>query len=116
SGAGTLYISESCVFGSKRRNPGVPPNTPTVYQIEPSFGCGITAYGPEPATMRLSLAGSIGWFGSTYSSRAPLPLVSSTKGDQPWARAASPVWSNTLVLTQPATTPVPESHSVLSAS
>ena len=35
--------------------------------------------------MRLSLAGSIGWLGSTYSSRLPLPLVSSTNGDQPCA-------------------------------
>ena len=87
-----------------------------MYQIEPSTGLGITAYGPEPGTIRLSLAGSIAWLGSTYSSRLPLPLVSRTNGDQPCACAASPVASNTLVFTQPATGPVPESHRVLSAS
>src|SRR5262245_25637521 len=89
---------------------------PTVYQIEPSFGCGITAYGPEPAIRRLSLFGSAGWFGSTYSSSLPLALVSSTNGAQPTAFCGSPVSSHTRVLTQPATCPVPESHSVLSLS
>ena len=83
AGVGTWNTSDSCVFGSKRRKPGAPANTPTVYQIEPSTGLGITAYGPEPGTMRLSFAGSIGWLGSTYSSRLPLPLVSRTNGDQP---------------------------------
>ena len=38
---------------------------PTVNQIEPSVGLGITVYGPEPGTMRLSLFGSIAWLGST---------------------------------------------------
>ena len=33
--------------------------------------------------MRLSFAGSTGWFGSTHSSRLPLPLVSMTIGVQP---------------------------------
>ena len=66
--------------------------------------------------MRLSLAGSTGWLGSTNSSRLPLPLVSRTNGDQPCDFAASPVSSNILVLTQPATGPVPLSHSVSLAS
>ena len=66
--------------------------------------------------MRLSLPGSAGWFGSTCSSRRPLPLVSRMNGDQPCALAASPVSSNTRVLIQPATGPVPLSHSVSSAS
>src|ERR1700681_1003100 len=89
---------------------------PPVSQIAPSFGCGITAYGPEPGTMRLSLLASACWFGSTYSSSLPLPLTSSTNGAQPTAFCGSPVSSNTRVLTQPATGPVPLSHSVLSLS
>src|SRR6185503_17930494 len=116
AGAGTLKTYDNCVFGSKRRNPGAPPNTPTVYQIEPSTGLGITAYGPEPGTMRLSLAGSTGWLGSTYSSRLPLALVSRMNGDQPCDFTGSLVCSNSRVLTQPATGPVPLNHSVLSAS
>jgi hypothetical protein len=43
AGAGTLNTSDSPVAGSNRRNAGGPPNTPTVYQIEPSTGDGITA-------------------------------------------------------------------------
>src|SRR5262245_43792033 len=66
--------------------------------------------------MRLSLAGSVAAFGSTKSSSLPLPLVSSTNGAQPCALAASPVSSNTLVLSQPATCPVPLNQSVASAS
>jgi hypothetical protein len=31
------------VFGSKRRNLGVPTKMLRVYQTEPSLGCGITA-------------------------------------------------------------------------
>src|SRR5215510_8621363 len=96
-------------------NPGVPANTLKVYQTEPSVGCGITAYGPEPA-IRMSLPASAGLSGSVYSSALPLPLVSSTHGAQPCALAASPVSSHTFVFTQPATDPVPENHSVLSAS
>src|SRR6516162_6925852 len=65
AGAGTLNTSDSPVAGSNRNTAGVPPNTPTVYQIEPSTGEGITAYGPEPGMIRLSLAGSIAAFGST---------------------------------------------------
>src|SRR5919201_6057209 len=95
--------------------PGRPTNTLNVYQTEPSVGCGITAYGPEPA-IRVSLPASAGLSGSVHSSTLPLPLVSSTHGAQPCAFAASPVSSHTLVLTQPATGPVPDSHSVLSAS
>src|SRR6516165_6619551 len=116
AGSGTLYTSDNPVLGSKRRNAGGPPKMPVVYQIEPSTGLGITAYGPEPGTIRLSFAGSIAWFGSTYSSRLPLALVSRTNGDQPCAFAASPVSSSTLVLIQPATGPVPLSQSVLFAS
>ena len=66
--------------------------------------------------MRMSLFASAGWPGSVKSSSLPLPLVSSTHGAQPCAFCASPVSSNTLVLTQPATGPVPLNHSVLSAS
>ena len=66
--------------------------------------------------MRMSLPGSAGLSGSVNSSSLPLPLVSSTNGAQPCAFAASPVSSHTLVLIQPATGPVPENHSVLSAS
>src|SRR5580704_18798228 len=65
AGAGTLNTSDSPVAGSKRSTAGGPPNTPTVYQIEPSTGDGITAYGPEPGTIRLSLPGSSGALGST---------------------------------------------------
>src|SRR6267142_2746590 len=68
--------------------------------------------------MRLSFVGSTGWFGSTYSSRLPLPLVSRTSAVQPCDFAASPVSSNILVLSQP-TTPVPpplDVHSVSLAS
>src|SRR6186997_2394427 len=107
-------MSESPVAGSKRTKAGVPAPTPTVYQTEPSTGLGITAYGP-PA-IRLSFAGSTGWSGSTQSSRLPLPLLSSTNGDQPCAFAASPVSSSTLVFTQPATGPLPLTHSVSFAS
>ena len=48
--------------------------------------------------MRLSLVGSTGWFGSTHSSRLPLPLVSSTIGVQPCAFASSPVSSKILAI------------------
>ena len=57
--------------------------------------------------MRMSLPASTGLLGSVYSSRLPLPLVSSTNGDQPCDFAASPVSSNILVLIQPATGPAP---------
>src|SRR5262245_28019442 len=96
-------------------NPGRPANTLKVYQTEPSVGCGITAYGPDPAR-RMSLPASAGLSGSVHSSTFPLPLVSRTHGAQPCALAASPVSSHTLVLTHPATGPLPESHSVSSAS
>jgi hypothetical protein len=38
-----LKTSDSPVAGSKRKNAGVPANTPTVYQIDPSTGLGMTA-------------------------------------------------------------------------
>src|ERR1700745_1380265 len=95
--------------------PGVPAKTLKVYQTEPSVGCGITAYGPDPA-IRMSLSACCGAPGWVYSSTLPLPLVSRTQGAQPCAFAASPVSSHTLVLTQPATGPLPESQSVFSAS
>ena len=69
--------------------------------------------------MRLSFAGSSGWFGSTWSSRRPLPLVSITIGVQPCEAASSPVSSNFFVSSQPITPdPGPPAlvHSVLLAS
>src|SRR6202171_4371376 len=70
--------------------------------------------------MRLSLAGSTAWFGSTYpSSRWPLPLVSRMSADQPCDFASSPVSSNILRLSQPTTPltgPPALVHSVLLAS
>src|SRR3954470_19089929 len=71
--------------------------------------------------MRLSFFGSSGSFGSTYSSRLPLPLVSTTIGVQPCAFAASPVSKKTRVFTQPTAPllepgPPCESHSVRSLS
>src|SRR6185436_18652606 len=107
--------SESLVLGSNRTKPGGPTKTLNAYQTDPSVGCGMTAYGPEPA-IRISLPGCAGCPGSVHSSTLPLPLVSSTHGAQPWALTASPVSSQTLVLTQPATGPLPESQSVSSAS
>src|ERR1044071_9748435 len=70
---------------------------------------------------RLSFAGSTGSLGPTNSSRLPLPLVSTTIGDQPCDLAESPVSKKVLVLIQPTTPllepgPPCESHSVLSAS
>src|SRR5215470_13973926 len=53
--------------------------------------------------MRLSLVGSTGWSGSTYSSRLPLPLVSRMNGDQPCDFSSSPVSSNIFRLSQPTT-------------
>src|SRR6516225_2318392 len=69
--------------------------------------------------MRLSLVGSTGWLGCTYSSRLPLPLVSRMNGVQPWDFTSSPVSSSILVLTQPSTSaPAPPelAHSVRLAS
>src|SRR5215468_3827149 len=58
--------------------------------------------------MRRSLVGSSGWFGSVYSSRLPLPLVSRMNGVQPCDFTSSPVSSSILVLTQPRTSaPMP---------
>src|SRR5579863_1810306 len=67
--------------------------------------------------MRMSLLGSMGWPGSVYSSRLPLPLVSRTKGVQPEDFSASCVWSNILVFSQPTLSPPGLlNHSVLLAS
>src|SRR6516162_2712254 len=69
--------------------------------------------------MRLSLAGSTGWLGSTKASRLPLPLVSRTNGVQPCDFTSSPVSSSIFVLTQPSTaapTPPELVHSVRLAS
>src|SRR5207342_120126 len=69
--------------------------------------------------MRRSLAGSSGWFGSVYSSRLPLPLVSTMNGVQPCDFTSSPVSSNVLRSNQPTTLAPPtplEVHSVLLAS
>src|SRR5438552_12464959 len=68
--------------------------------------------------MRLSFVGSTGWFGSTYASLLPLPLVSSTRGVHPCDFCSSPVSSNIFTLSQPTTSPPPPLlvHSVLLAS
>src|SRR5579863_3136973 len=53
----------------------------------------------------MSLVGSIGWPGSVYSSRFPLPLVSRTNGVQPCDFSASCVSSYILVFSQPTLSP-----------
>src|SRR6266480_7343109 len=57
--------------------------------------------------MRLSLVGSTGCSGSTYSSRFPLPLVSRMSAVQPWDFTSSPVSSNIFVFSQPTAPPPP---------
>src|SRR5436190_16151796 len=52
---------------------------------------------------RWSFAGSIGWFGSVYASRLPLPLVSSTNALQPCEAYSSCVWSHFFTSNQPST-------------
>src|SRR5262245_51028208 len=68
--------------------------------------------------MRMSLPGSCGLPGSVYSSRTPLPFVSSTSAVQPCAFSISPVSSSSLVLIQPTFPPPPpvDIHSVSFAS
>src|SRR5215216_33988 len=66
--------------------------------------------------MRLSFAGSTATFGSTYSSRVPLPFVSRISAVHPCDFSSSPVSSNSFVLSQPTTGPPPLVHSVLFAS
>ena len=68
--------------------------------------------------MRMSLPGSCGLPGSVYSSRWPLPLVSSTSAVQPCDFSMSPVSSSILVLIQPTLPPPPpvDIHSVSLAS
>src|SRR3974377_714697 len=61
---------------------------------------------------RWSLFGPKGCPGSTQGSSLPLPLVSSTKGAQPCAAAASPVRPKFLVSSQPTTSRPPLVHSV----
>src|SRR5687768_1449225 len=53
--------------------------------------------------MRRSFCSSAGWLGSVHASRRPLALVSSTKGDHPCERPASPVLSSIRVSIHPAT-------------
>src|SRR4029077_18247493 len=53
--------------------------------------------------IRLSLFGSRGSLGSTYSSRLPLPLVSMISGVQPCDFFSSPVSRYIFVLSQPTT-------------
>src|SRR5262249_47842791 len=69
--------------------------------------------------MRLSLVGSSGCWGSTHSSRLPLPLVSRTNGVQPCDLTSSPVSSYISRFNQPST-PGPTTpalvHNVLLAS
>src|SRR5436190_11040924 len=69
--------------------------------------------------MRLSLVGSTGWFGCTYSPRLPSPLVSRMNGVQPCDFTSSPVSSYIFMLIQPAAplcAPPALAHSVLLAS
>src|SRR3979409_1688986 len=106
-GIGTLYISASdlCGFlvGSMRTTaPGLPRSVP---HTEPSVGLAMTA--EKVGRMRMSLVGSMGLPGSVYSSRTPLPLVSSTSAVQPCDFSMSPVSSSILVLIQPTFPPPP---------
>src|SRR4051812_44942321 len=55
----------------------------------------------------MSLPGSCGLPGSVYSSRWPLPLVSSTSAVQPCPFSISPVSSNHLLLSHPTLPPPP---------
>src|SRR5690606_35165260 len=87
--------------------PGYPKFDP---QTDPS-GAGETAY--RPLVILLSLAGSTGSLGSTYSSLFPLPLVSRINGVQPCEATSSPVSSYFSVSSQPTTCPPPLVHSVL---
>src|SRR5664279_3584748 len=66
----------------------------------------------------MSLLGSSGWPGSVYSSRLPLPLVSTMSEVHPCDFAASPVSKNILVLSQPTglSPAPPDVHSVSLAS
>src|SRR5882672_3076679 len=69
--------------------------------------------------MRRSLVASNGWFGSVYSSRLPLPLVSRMNGVQPCDLTSSPVSSYIFMLIHPAAPlagPPALAHSVLLAS
>src|SRR5580765_4574575 len=68
--------------------------------------------------MRLSLVGSTAWSGSTYSSRFPLPLVSTISAVQPCDFCSSWVFSNIFVFSLPTTSPPPPLlvHSVWFAS
>src|ERR1700676_5547086 len=72
------------------------------------------------AVPRLSPLGAVATrcSASTYASRLPLPLVSSTSAVQPCDFAASCVWSHIFVSSHPTTPPPPplEVHSVLLAS
>src|SRR5688572_9491966 len=66
--------------------------------------------------MRLSLAGSTGALGSTYSSRRPFPLMSMISAVHPCAFSSSPVSSHSLVFNHPITGPPPLVQRVLLAS
>src|SRR5687768_10190766 len=66
--------------------------------------------------MRLSLPGSTGAFGSTYSSRRPFPLMSMINAVHPCALSSSPVSSHSFVFNHPITGPPPLVHRVLLAS
>src|SRR5690606_19062365 len=90
--------------------PGYPKFDP---QTDPS-GAGETAY--KPLVILLSLVGSTGSLGSTYSSLFPLPLVSRINGVQPCEAISSPVSAYFLVSNQPTTCPPPLVQSVLFSS
>src|SRR5687767_11717882 len=118
---GSSNTSVSAVSGGFA--PGVSRNTapgnPNIVPYTDPSGAGASAYGPPPycpGWMRLSLAGSVGAFGSTYSSRRPFPLMSMISAVHPCARSSSPVWSQSFVFNHPITGPPPLVHSVRLAS
>src|SRR5688572_18235926 len=103
--------------------PGVMRNTapgkPNIVPHTVPSGAGASAYGPPPycpGWMPLSLLGSVGALGGTYSSRRPFPLMSMISGVQPCAFSSSPVSSHNFVFNQPITGPPPLVHRVLLAS
>src|SRR5687767_1806539 len=118
---GTSKTSVSAVSGGFA--PGVsritaPGNPNVVPHTDPS-AAGDSAYTPPPycpVPMRLSLAGSTGAFGSTYSSRRPFPLTSRISAVHPCALSSSPVSSHSLVSNHPTTGPPPLVQRVLLAS
>src|SRR5687768_1057253 len=95
------------------------PGNPNIVPHTVPSGAGASAYGPPPycpGWMPLSLPGSVGAFGGTYSSRRPFPLMSMISGVQPCAFSSSAVSSHSFVFNQPITGPPPLVQRVLLAS